>query len=79
MKLTYGEAMSEAQRPKGVLRGIWAVLAGLIFIFVTSLGTDAVLHTTGGQGDVSAASGERWSAIVHDLPPVLSVGVQTLP
>jgi BNR/Asp-box repeat protein len=34
--------------------------------------------TTGGQVYVSADSGDSWSAIVHDLPPVLSVEVQTL-
>ena len=35
--------------------------------------------TTGGQVYASADSGDSWSAIVHDLPPVLSVEVQTLP
>jgi BNR/Asp-box repeat len=35
--------------------------------------------TTGGQVYVSPDSGETWSAIVHDLPAVLSVEVQTLP
>ncbi len=35
--------------------------------------------TTGGQVYVSADSGDHWSAIVHDLPAVLSVEVQTLP
>jgi photosystem II stability/assembly factor-like uncharacterized protein len=35
--------------------------------------------TTGGQVYVSADAGESWSAIVHDLPAVLSVEVQTLP
>jgi photosystem II stability/assembly factor-like uncharacterized protein len=35
--------------------------------------------TTGGQVYVSPDSGESWSAIVHDLPAVLSVEVQTLP
>jgi hypothetical protein len=34
--------------------------------------------TTGGQVYVSPDSGEHWMAIVHDLPPVLSVEVQTL-
>jgi photosystem II stability/assembly factor-like uncharacterized protein len=34
--------------------------------------------TTGGQVYVSPDSGESWQAIVHDLPPVLSVEVQTL-
>jgi hypothetical protein len=35
--------------------------------------------TTGGQVYASANSGDNWSAIVRDLPPVLSVEVQTLP
>jgi photosystem II stability/assembly factor-like uncharacterized protein len=34
--------------------------------------------TSGGQVYVSADAGDRWNAIVHDLPPVLSVEVQTL-
>ncbi|MFP5248641.1 MAG: WD40/YVTN/BNR-like repeat-containing protein [Acidobacteriota bacterium] len=35
--------------------------------------------TTGGQVYASADSGESWKPIVHDLPAVLSVEVQTLP
>jgi photosystem II stability/assembly factor-like uncharacterized protein len=35
--------------------------------------------TTGGQVYGSADSGQRWEPIVRDLPPVLSVEVQTLP
>ena len=35
--------------------------------------------TTGGQVYVSADAGDSWKAIVHDLPAVLSVEVQTLP
>ncbi len=35
--------------------------------------------TTGGQVYASADSGDSWTAIVHDLPAVLSVEVQTLP
>ena len=35
--------------------------------------------TTGGQIYASADSGDSWQAIVHDLPAVLSVEVQTLP
>jgi BNR/Asp-box repeat len=35
--------------------------------------------TTGGQVYVSPDAGEHWSAIVSDLPAVLSVEVQTLP
>jgi len=34
--------------------------------------------TTGGQVYVSADAGDTWSPIVHDLPAVLSVEVQTL-
>jgi photosystem II stability/assembly factor-like uncharacterized protein len=34
--------------------------------------------TTGGQVYASADAGNNWSAIVRDLPPVLSVEVQTL-
>jgi photosystem II stability/assembly factor-like uncharacterized protein len=34
--------------------------------------------TTGGQVYASPDSGDTWSAIVRDLPPVLSVEVQTL-
>ncbi|HEY3741906.1 MAG TPA: exo-alpha-sialidase [Bryobacteraceae bacterium] len=35
--------------------------------------------TTGGQVYASADAGDSWNPIVHDLPPVLSVEVQTLP
>ncbi|HEY1984334.1 MAG TPA: sialidase family protein [Terracidiphilus sp.] len=35
--------------------------------------------TTGGQVYVSPDGGDSWKAIVHDLPAVLSVEVQTLP
>jgi hypothetical protein len=35
--------------------------------------------TTGGQVYVSRDAGDRWTPIVHDLPAVLSVEVQTLP
>jgi photosystem II stability/assembly factor-like uncharacterized protein len=35
--------------------------------------------TTGGQVYASADAGESWSAIVRDLPPVVSVEAQTLP
>jgi hypothetical protein len=34
--------------------------------------------TTGGQVYVSPDGGDHWSPIVRDLPPVLSVEVQTL-
>jgi hypothetical protein len=35
--------------------------------------------TTGGQVYVSPDSGDNWTAIVNDLPPVLSVEAQILP
>jgi photosystem II stability/assembly factor-like uncharacterized protein len=35
--------------------------------------------TSGGQVYASANAGDTWTPIVHDLPPVLSVEVQTLP
>jgi photosystem II stability/assembly factor-like uncharacterized protein len=35
--------------------------------------------TTGGQVYASADSGEHWTPIVRDLPPVVAVEVQTLP
>ena len=35
--------------------------------------------TTGGQVYLSPDGGDNWSAIVRDLPPVVSVEVQTLP
>jgi photosystem II stability/assembly factor-like uncharacterized protein len=34
--------------------------------------------TTGGQVYVSPDAGDTWSAVVHDLPAVLSIEVQTL-
>jgi photosystem II stability/assembly factor-like uncharacterized protein len=34
--------------------------------------------TTGGQVYGSSDAGDTWKAIVHDLPPVVSVEVQTL-
>jgi len=37
------------------------------------------LGTTGGQVYVSPDGGDHWTTIVHDLPRVLSVEVQTLP
>ena len=34
--------------------------------------------TSGGQVYGSADGGDNWTPIVHDLPPVMSVEVQTL-
>ena len=42
-------------------------------------GCGVYFGTTGGQVYVSADGGDHWNAIVRDLPPVLSVEVQTLP
>jgi surface polysaccharide O-acyltransferase-like enzyme len=39
--------MSEMHPPRRTLRSIGAVLAGLVAIFVLSMGTDMVLHATG--------------------------------
>jgi len=47
---------------------------------VDSLDTCGIYFgTTGGQVYVSPNGGDSWQAIVHDLPPVVSVEVQTLP
>ena len=47
---------------------------------VDSLDTCGVYFgTTGGQVYASADAGDTWTAIVHDLPAVLSVEAQTLP
>jgi photosystem II stability/assembly factor-like uncharacterized protein len=47
---------------------------------VDSLDTCGVYFgTTGGQVYASPDAGDTWSPIVRDLPPVLSVEVQTLP
>ena len=35
--------------------------------------------TTGGQVYASADAGDNWAPIVRDLPPVVSIEVQTLP
>jgi len=54
-----------------VLRGAMAV---------DSLDSSGVYFgTTGGQVYASVDDGDSWKAIVHDLPAVLSVEVQTLP
>lgn len=51
----------------------------------TALTTDTLdpcgvyFGTTGGQVYVSGDAGDSWSAIVHDLPAVLSVDAQVLP
>jgi hypothetical protein len=39
--------MSGANKGKSVLRSVGAVFAGLVVIFVLSLGTDAILHALG--------------------------------
>jgi photosystem II stability/assembly factor-like uncharacterized protein len=42
-------------------------------------GCGVYFGTSAGQVYASADAGDSWSAIVHDLPPVVSVEVQTLP
>ena len=39
--------MSETEGSRRITRSIGAVFAGLVFIFVVSLGTDVVFHATG--------------------------------
>ena len=39
--------MSETERPRRTLRSIWAVFAGLLFIFIVTTIVDVVLHATG--------------------------------
>jgi len=46
---------------------------------VDSLDTCGIYFgTSGGQVYASADAGDNWNAIVRDLPPVVSVEVQTL-
>jgi len=39
--------MSKTQRPRHLTRSIGAILAGFVFVFIVSLGTDELLHITG--------------------------------
>jgi hypothetical protein len=39
--------MAETNRPRSILRSIAAVFAGLVAVFILSLGTDVVMHATG--------------------------------
>jgi len=39
--------MSETQRPRHLARSIGAILAGFVFVFIVSLGTDELLHIAG--------------------------------
>ena len=39
--------MSETRPPRLILRRIGAVLAGLLFVIITSTATDAIMHATG--------------------------------
>ena len=39
--------MSETRATRNVPRSIGAILAGFIFVFIVSLGTDQLLHMTG--------------------------------
>jgi hypothetical protein len=39
--------MSEPQRPRNIPRSIGAILAGFVFVFIVTLGTDQLLHVAG--------------------------------
>lgn len=39
--------MTETTRPRSILRSIGAVFAGVVAVFILSIGTDVVLHATG--------------------------------
>ena len=39
--------MSETHRPRYIIRRIGAVFAGILVVFILSVGTDVVLHATG--------------------------------
>ncbi len=39
--------MSETDRPRRTLRSIGAVFAGVLAVFILSLGTDVIMHATG--------------------------------
>lgn len=39
--------MAEPEHPRRTLRSIWAVFAGLLFIFIVTTVVDVVLHATG--------------------------------
>ncbi len=41
------ETMRKPERPRGLLRSIGAVFAGLLFIFIVTTIVDVVLHATG--------------------------------
>jgi photosystem II stability/assembly factor-like uncharacterized protein len=84
-----GESWREVSRTGG---GEWEVLTnGLpqrdcyVNILRDAMAVDSIdpcgvyFGTTGGQVYVSPNGGDTWNAIVRDLPPVLSVEVQTLP
>jgi hypothetical protein len=39
--------MTDTNRPRSVLRSVAAVFAGVLVVFILSLGTDVVMHATG--------------------------------
>ena len=41
------QAVNEARHPRYLARSIGAILAGFVFVFIVSLGTDEVLHLVG--------------------------------
>jgi hypothetical protein len=46
-ELLWEEVMNEPEYPRRPLRSIWAVFAGLLFIFVVTTIVDVMLHATG--------------------------------
>jgi hypothetical protein len=44
---TLNRGMSESPRPRRILRSIGAVLAGVVAVFILSLGTDVGMHAAG--------------------------------
>ena len=73
---TYG--VSQRRAGRGCTTG-WPLIVRPDAMSVDSLEPCGIYFgTTGGQVYASADSGDRWKAIVHDLPAVLSVEVQTL-
>jgi hypothetical protein len=47
IRMATADEMTATRRPRYILRRIGAVLAGLVVVFILSLGTDVVLHATG--------------------------------
>lgn len=61
--------MSETQKPRRIGRSIGAVLAGMLAIFVLSIGTDVALHVAG----IYPPLGERMSDTLFVLATVYRI------